>query len=85
MESFKKKSKEIFIRNKYNIYILIGMTIFTLIICFNFIKTHFALDTYYVYSHDSNIQIIHFLVSNRIFSALARLIEKILDIFFLLI
>lgn len=82
MESFKKKSKEFFIRNKYNIYILIGMIIFTLIICSNFIKTHFALDTYYVYSHDSNIQIIHFLVSNRIFSALARLIEKILDISF---
>lgn len=82
MESFKKKSKEFFIRNKYNIYILIGMIIFTFIICSNFTRTHFALDTYCVYAHDSNIQITHFLVSNRIFSALARWIEMILDISF---
>lgn len=78
----KEKMKKFWNSNKYNIYILFGMLLFTLIICSNFIKAHFALDTYCVYAHDSNVQISHFLVSNRIFSALARWLSLVLDISF---
>lgn len=78
----KEKSKEIFIKNKYNICIFIGMLIFSLIICTNFLKVHFALDTYCVYAHDANVQITHFLVSNRLFSAFARWLSMALDISF---
>lgn len=80
MKSLKEKCKTYLLKNKYNICILIGMIIFTCVICINFLKPHFALDTYYVYAHDANMQIIHFLVSNRIFSALARWISMVLDI-----
>lgn len=73
-----EKVKELWLKNKYNIFIFIGMIIFTIVICTNFIKPHFALDTYCVYSYDSQELISHFLVSNRIFSALARWIFDIL-------
>ena len=78
----KEKIKKIILKNKYNIFIFIGMMIFSFIICTNFIRTHFALDTYCVYAHDSQIQISHFLVSNRLFSALTRWISEILGISF---
>lgn len=80
MKNLKEKCKTYLIKNKYNICILVGMIIFTCIICINFIKPHFALDTYCVYAHDANMQITHFLVSNRLFSALARWISMVLDI-----
>lgn len=48
-----EKVKELWLKNKYNIFIFIGMIIFTIVICTNFIKPHFALDTYCVYSYDS--------------------------------
>lgn len=82
MNNLKEKCKTYLIKNKYNICILIGMIILSCIICTNFIKPHFALDTYCVYAHDANMQITHFLVSNRIFSALARWISMVLDISF---
>lgn len=82
MENLKGKLKKFLIKNKYNICILLVMIIFTCIICTNFIKTHFALDTYCVYAHDANMQIKHFLVSNRIFSAFARWVSMVLDISF---
>lgn len=67
-----EKVKELWLKNKYNIFIFIGMIIFTIVIYTNFIKLHFALDTYCVYSYDSQELISHFFVSNRIFSAFTR-------------
>lgn len=67
-----KKIKEAIKNNKYNILIFVGMLIFTGVISINFIKPHLALDTYCVYSYSSQELISHFLVSNRIFSALIR-------------
>ena len=67
-----KKIKEAIKNNKYNILIFVGMLIFTGAISINFIKPHLALDTYCVYSYSSQELISHFLVSNRIFSALIR-------------
>lgn len=55
-----EKVKELWLKNKYNIFIFIGMIIFTIAICTNFIKPHFALDTYCVYSYDSQELISHF-------------------------
>lgn len=82
MEKVKEKIGEWVVKNKYNICIFLGMLFFSFVICTNFIKTHFALDTYCVYSYDSQTQISHFLASNRIFSALARWISEILNISF---
>ena len=72
------KIKNICEKNKYTMCIFIGMLIFTTVICTNFIKTHFALDTYCVYLYDSQELISHFLLSNRIVSALARWIFDVL-------
>lgn len=74
------KIKNICEKNKYTMCIFIGMLIFTTVICTNFIKTHFALDTYCVYLYDSQELISHFLLSNRIVSALARWIFDVLRI-----
>lgn len=82
MEKVKERIGEWVVKNKYNICIFLGMLFFSFVICTNFIKTHFALDTYCVYSYDSQTQISHFLASNRIFSALARWISEILNISF---
>ena len=82
MENLREKYKASFVKNKYNICIFIVMVIFSLIICTNFLKPHFALDTYCVYAHDTNVQIEHFLVSNRIFSAFAVWLSKALNISF---
>lgn len=57
--------------NKINIYIFLGMLIFAFIVCSNFLKEHYTNDSYYVR---------HFLLSNRMFSALFLLIFKWLDI-----
>lgn len=75
-----KKIKEIIGNKKYNIWIFIWMLIFSGIICINFIKPHLALDTYCVYSYSSQELISHFLVSNRIFSALVRWVIQVMDI-----
>lgn len=72
--------KEIFIKNKLNIFIFIGMALFTYIICFNFLKPHFSNDAYYVYAYGYDYYANHFLASNRMFSALILLIFKWLDI-----
>ncbi len=79
-----KKIKEKIKNNKYNILIFIGMLIFTGVMCINFIKPHFALDTYCVYSFSSQDLISNFLCSNRIFSALARWVFEILNMPFYL-
>lgn len=78
------KIKETIKSNKSNILIFIGMLIFSSIICINFIKPHLALDTYCVYSYSSQELISHFLVSNRIFSALVRWIFEIVNMPFYL-
>lgn len=80
LDSLKKTIKEFWVKNKYNMCILGGMIVFSLIICSNFLRTHFALDTYCVYAHDTKVQITHFLVSNRIFSALIRWIYMVFNI-----
>ena len=73
----KDKLPERIKRNKKNIYIALGMLIFTLIICSNFLKVHFAQDTYCVYYDGWNQYIKVFLTSSRIFSALLLGIAKI--------
>lgn len=75
-----KKIQGFLVKNKRDIYIFIGMLFFSIIVCINFIKPHLALDTYCVYSYNTQELISHFLVSNRIFSALARWIFDILRI-----
>lgn len=72
--------KDFFKKNKVNIFIFLGMLVFTFIICFNFLKVHFSNDAYYVYSYGYDHYVHHFLLSNRMFSALILLIFKWLDI-----
>lgn len=79
-----KKFKDMITKNKYNIYIFIGMMIITTVMCTNFIKPHFALDTYCVYSFDNYELIIHFLLSNRLVSAFSKWIFHMLKIPFLI-
>lgn len=78
------KIQNLLVRHKYDIYTFVGMLFFSIIICINFIKPHFALDTYCVYSYSGQELISHFLVSNRIFSALARWLFDLLGIPFLI-
>lgn len=66
--------------NKVNIFIFIGMLLLTIIVCFNFLKVHFSNDAYYVYAYGYDYYAHHFLLSNRMFSALILLIFKWLDI-----
>ena len=72
--------KEKILNNKKDIYIFLGMTIFSVIICANFLRTHFAADTYCLNSYGYHSYILHFLNSARIFSALELWISQILDI-----
>lgn len=72
--------KKFFENNKVNIFIFVGMILFTFIICFNFLKVHFSNDAYYVYAYGYDYYANHFLASNRMFSALILLIFKWLDI-----
>lgn len=72
--------KKFFKNNKVNIFIFIGMLLFTFIVCFNFLKVHFSNDAYYVYAYGYDYYANHFLLSNRMFSALILLIFKWLDI-----
>lgn len=74
------KMKNFFKNNKVNIFIFIGMLFFTCIVCFNFLKVHFSNDAYYVYAYGYDYYAHHFLLSNRMFSALILLIFKWLDI-----
>lgn len=71
------KLPEIIKRNKKNICIALGMLIFTLIICSNFLNVHFAQDTYCVYYDGWNRYIKTFLNSSRLFSALLLAIAKV--------
>lgn len=72
--------KEIFIKNKLNIFIFIGMALFTYIICFNFLKPHYSSDAYFIFDYGYSEYVEQFLASNRMFSALILLIFKWLDI-----
>lgn len=80
MQTIMKNIKLKLIKNKYNIFIYLGMLFFSLVICTNFIRTHFALDTYCVYAYDSTKLITNFLLSNRLISALAIWISNMLKI-----
>lgn len=66
--------------NKINIYIFLGMLIFAFIVCSNFLKEHYTNDSYYVSAYGYDYYAKHFLLSNRIFSALFLLIFKWLGI-----
>lgn len=72
--------KEKILNNKKDIYIFLAMTIFSVIICANFLRIHFAADTYCLNSYGYHSYILHFLNSARIFSALELWISQILDI-----
>lgn len=78
----KYKLSEIIKKNKTNIYVIIGMFIFTLIICSNFLKVHFAQDTYSVYYSGFDGYIKVFLISSRILSATFLAIANLLNISF---
>lgn len=78
----KSNIKEFIIKNKVNIFTLIGMIFYTFIICFNFIVPHFSNDAYYISSYGYDYYIEQFLASNRMFSALILKIFSILDISF---
>lgn len=76
------KVKNFIKENKVNIYIFLAMLIFTIIICSNFFNMHFSQDTYSLYSSGWDAYIKHFLLSNRIFSALELWISKVFNISF---
>ncbi len=76
------KLKEFIDINKNNIYVFIVMFLFSIIICTNFLKIHFAQDTYCLYSYGYNNYILHFLRSARFFSALELWISQLLNITF---
>lgn len=78
----KRNFKEIIKENKNSLYIFLAMLVFTVIICSNFIHMHFSQDTYPMYAWGWDNYIKHFLLSNRIFSALQLLISKVLNISF---
>ncbi len=69
-------------RTKNNLYIFGAMLIFTIIICSNFFKVHFAQDTYCVYVDGYDNYIHHFLMLGRVFSALQIWLTKVLNIQF---
>lgn len=79
----KIKFKNFYEKNKKDIYLFIGMFVFTLILCTNILKIHFAQDTYCLYSYGYKKYAIHFLLSARLFSALELLVAQGLDITFL--
>lgn len=79
-----KKIQGLILKYKRDIYIFIGMVLFSTIVCINFIRPHLALDTYCVYSFSSQELVSHFLLSNRIFSALSRWIFDTLRIPFII-
>ena len=56
------------------------MLIFAFIVCSNFLKEHYTNDSYYVSAYGYDYYAKHFLLSNRIFSALFLLIFKWLGI-----
>lgn len=72
--------KEKILNNKKDIYVFIGMTLFSIIICANFLRIHFAADTYCVNSYGYHKYALHFLDSARVFSALELWISQALDI-----
>lgn len=67
-------------KNKINIFIFLGMLIFAFIVCSNFLKEHYTNDSYYISAYGYDYYVRHFLLSNRMFSALFLLIFKWLDI-----
>lgn len=67
-------------KNKINIFIFLGMLIFAFIVCSNFFKEHYTNDSYYISAYGYDYYVRHFLLSNRMFSALFLLIFKWLDI-----
>lgn len=67
-------------KNKINIFIFLGMLIFAFIVCSNFLKEHYTNDSYYISDYGYDYYVRHFLLSNRMFSALFLLIFKWLDI-----
>ena len=79
----KRNFKKIMEKNKNNIYVFIGMLIFSFIICTNYLKIHFAQDTYCLYSSGYYNYMLLFLRSARFFSALELRISELLDITFL--
>ncbi len=56
------------------------MLIFAFIVCSNFLKEHYTNDSYYISAYGYDYYVRHFLLSNRMFSALFLLIFKWLDI-----
>ena len=56
------------------------MVFFSFIVCTNFLRIHFAADTYCLYAYGYDNYILHFLASARFFGALELWIAKILDI-----
>ena len=76
----KDKYKKIIEKNKKDMYVFIGMLIFSIILCTNFLKIHFAQDTYCLYASGYYDYMLHFLRSARFFSALELLVSRILDI-----
>lgn len=84
MKEIVDKEKETIMKrncNKKNFYIFGAMLMFTIIICSNFFKVHFAQDTYWVWL-DIGGYAIHFLTLGRIFAALQMWLTEVLNISF---
>ena len=80
MKSKIQDIKNLILEHKNSIYVFIGMVFFSFIVCTNFLRIHFAADTYCLYAYGYDNYILHFLASARFFGALELWIAKILDI-----
>lgn len=80
MKSKIQDIKNLILEHKNSVYAFIGMVFFSFIVCTNFLRIHFAADTYCLYAYGYDNYILHFLASARFFGALELWIAKILDI-----
>ena len=80
MKSKIQDIKNLILEHKNSIYVFIVMVFFSFIVCTNFLRIHFAADTYCLYAYGYDNYILHFLASARFFGALELWIAKILDI-----
>ena len=60
MKSKIQDIKNLILEHKNSIYVFIGMVFFSFIVCTNFLRIHFAADTYCLYAYGYDNYILHF-------------------------
>ena len=61
MKSKIQDIKNLILEHKNSIYVFIGMVFFSFIVCTNFLRIHFAADTYCLYAYGYDNYILHLL------------------------